>query len=62
MHPASDNNYGLDACSLLCLPVQPPVIVLATATGRIYHCIALETQGEDSESDQLSEDEVIIYK
>ncbi|KXJ05761.1 Nuclear pore complex protein Nup88 [Exaiptasia diaphana] len=57
MHPATENNYGLDACSLLCLPVQPPVVVMATATGRIYHCIALETPGEDSDLEPGSDDE-----
>lgn len=58
MHPATENNYGLDACSLLCLPVQPPVVIMATATGRIYHCIALETPEEDSELEPGSDDEV----
>jgi nuclear pore complex protein Nup88 len=56
MHPATDNNYGLDACSILCLPSQPPVVVIATANGRIYHCIVLESSDE---SDSVQGDEVL---
>lgn len=44
MYPAADDNYGLDACSLLCLHSQPPVIAMATGSGKIYHCIALESE------------------
>jgi len=44
MYPAADDNYGLDACSLLCLHSQPPVIAMATASGKIYHCIVLESE------------------
>ena len=44
MYPAADDNYGLDACSLLCLHSQPPIIVMATGSGKIYHCIVLETE------------------
>ncbi|KAJ7333814.1 Nuclear pore complex protein [Desmophyllum pertusum] len=44
MYPAADDNYGLDACSLLCLHSQPPVIAMATASGKIYHCIVLDSE------------------
>ena len=44
MYPAADDNYGLDACSLLCLQCQPPVVVMATGSGKVYHCIALENE------------------
>lgn len=47
MFPAADDNYGLDACSLLCLQCQPPVIAMATTSGKIYHCIALESEESD---------------
>ncbi|XP_022785775.1 nuclear pore complex protein Nup88-like isoform X2 [Stylophora pistillata] len=53
MFPAADDNYGLDACSLLCLQCQPPVIAMATTSGKIYHCIALESE----ESDDADEEE-----
>nr|XP_058955276.1 nucleoporin 88-like [Pocillopora verrucosa] len=54
MFPAADDNYGQDSCSLLCLQCQPPVIAMATASGKIYHCIALESE----ESDDAEEEEV----
>lgn len=47
MFPAADDNYGQDSCSLLCLQCQPPVIAMATASGKIYHCIALESEESD---------------
>ena len=50
MYPAADDNYGLDACSLLCLHCQPPVLVMAAGSRKIYHCIALENEkSHDSE-------------
>ncbi|XP_031549792.1 nucleoporin 88-like [Actinia tenebrosa] len=71
MHPATDNNYGLDACSIICLQSQPPVVVMATANGRIYHCIVLESndesdsaQGDKNESwsdQQLTVSDLTLY-
>ncbi|XP_029194340.1 nucleoporin 88-like isoform X3 [Acropora millepora] len=55
MYPAADDNYGLDACSLLCLHCQPPVLVMAAGSRKIYHCIALENEkSHDSEQDLCS--------
>lgn len=42
MFPPAEDNYGYDACSLLCLHSTPTTIVIATATGMIYHCLLLE--------------------
>ncbi|XP_055946234.1 nucleoporin 88-like [Argiope bruennichi] len=42
MFPPSDDNYGYDACYILCLHTVPTCLVIATATGVIYHCIVLE--------------------
>ncbi|XP_078598858.1 nucleoporin 88-like [Branchiostoma floridae x Branchiostoma japonicum] len=53
MHPPADDNYGIDACSILCLPCNPPLVVIATTTGRLYHCIVL--QGEEEDDDRRSE-------
>ena len=41
MWPPADDNYGSDACSLLCLPVSPPVLVIAHQNGFIHHAILL---------------------
>lgn len=41
MNPPSDDNYGCDYCSLLCLPTNPVTLVLATQTGTVYHCLVI---------------------
>lgn len=52
MQPAALDNYGGDACSLLCLPVTPPVLVIANRTGNIHHAVLLPHEaGDDSEDD-----------
>ena len=50
MQPAALDNYGSDACSLLCLPVSPPVLVIANRTGNIHHAVLLpRATTEDSD-------------
>ncbi len=47
MLPESPDNYGVDCCSLLCLPPvikgSPPVLVLANSKGILYHCVLLSS-------------------
>lgn len=45
MYPSAEDNYGFDACSLLCLGNSG--LVMATTNGILYHCLLLE-EGEDS--------------
>ena len=47
MNPPSDDNYGCDYCSLLCLPTTPVTIVMATTKGVIYHCLVMVGKNED---------------
>lgn len=47
MHPAAEDNYGYDACAILCLPTVPSILVIATETGTLYHCVVLESEEED---------------
>ncbi|GIY22041.1 nuclear pore complex protein Nup88 [Caerostris extrusa] len=42
MHPPSEDNYGSDACYILCLHTVPTCIVIATSSGIMHHCIVLE--------------------
>lgn len=52
MQPASLDNYGGDACSILCLPVSPPVLVIANSTGNVHHAILLPRGNlDDSDSE-----------
>lgn len=48
MYPSSDDNYGNDACAILCFKTTPPVIAISTCTGTIYHCVLL-TPDDDQE-------------
>ncbi|XP_046877685.1 nucleoporin 88 isoform X1 [Hypomesus transpacificus] len=49
MYPAAEDNYGYDACAVLCLPCVPNILVIATETGTLYHCVVLEAEEEDEE-------------
>ena len=48
MHPPAEDNYGTDACALLCLQTTPPVLVVATPSGKLYHCVVLNKE-EDAQ-------------
>nr|XP_020504858.1 LOW QUALITY PROTEIN: nuclear pore complex protein Nup88 [Labrus bergylta] len=47
MYPAAEDNYGYDACAILCLPCVPSILVIATETGTLYHCVVLESEDEE---------------
>uniref|UniRef100_A0A8B9HJU2 Nucleoporin 88 n=1 Tax=Astyanax mexicanus TaxID=7994 RepID=A0A8B9HJU2_ASTMX len=47
MYPAAEDNYGYDACAVLCLPCVPNILVIATETGMLYHCVVLEAEEEE---------------
>lgn len=56
MYPAAEDNYGTEACSILCLETQPPVLVVATSEGKLHHCLLLNQpvdEDDDGESDSL---------
>lgn len=38
--PQAEDNYGSDACHLIVLDSSPPLLAIATPSGRIYHCFA----------------------
>ncbi|KAJ8044244.1 Nuclear pore complex protein Nup88 [Holothuria leucospilota] len=47
MHPPAEDNYGLDACSILCLHSTPPVLVVATSAGFLHHCVLLNSYEDE---------------
>ncbi|CAL8363614.1 unnamed protein product [Merluccius merluccius] len=51
MYPAAEDNYGYDACAVLCLPCVPNVLVIATETGMLYHCVVLESEEDEEEGE-----------
>ncbi|XP_029784318.1 nuclear pore complex protein Nup88 [Suricata suricatta] len=56
MHPAAEDNYGYDACAVLCLPCVPNVLVIATEAGTLYHCVVLEGEEEEEQASETSWD------
>ncbi|XP_067328148.1 nuclear pore complex protein Nup88 isoform X2 [Anolis sagrei] len=50
MHPAAEDNYGYDACAVLCLPCVPNILVIATESGMLYHCVVLEGDDDDEQA------------
>ncbi|XP_028641794.1 nuclear pore complex protein Nup88 isoform X1 [Grammomys surdaster] len=56
MHPAAEDNYGYDACAILCLPCVPNILVIATESGMLYHCVVLEGEEEDDQTLEKSWD------
>ncbi|KAK7058760.1 hypothetical protein SK128_016253 [Halocaridina rubra] len=50
MTPPSEDNYGVDSCSLLVLQSYPPVLVIATSSGMLHHCIVYDSSNEEDES------------
>ncbi|XP_044739035.1 nuclear pore complex protein Nup88 [Chrysoperla carnea] len=55
MHPAADDNYGVDACAIICLQSNPPILAISTCTGTIYHAVIL-TENDDIVTEWKSEE------
>jgi len=55
MYPAAEDNYGMEACSILCLDTRPQILVVATCEGKLHHCIVLSQppEAEDSPTDTI---------
>ncbi|XP_053130563.1 nuclear pore complex protein Nup88 isoform X2 [Hemicordylus capensis] len=49
MHPTAEDNYGYDACAVLCLPCIPNILVITTGSGVLYHCVVLEGEEDDEQ-------------
>ncbi|KAG8451947.1 hypothetical protein GDO86_003947 [Hymenochirus boettgeri] len=54
MYPAAEDNYGYDACAVLCLPCVPNILVIATQSGLLYHCVVLESEEDDDQTSDKS--------
>ncbi|XP_012253923.2 nuclear pore complex protein Nup88 [Athalia rosae] len=73
MYPRAHDNYGIDSCSIMCLQTTPPLVVIATSNGKVYHSILLREELEDDEKDswtqyrsnislQTPEDALFVYE
>lgn len=50
MIPGKCDNYGLDSCAILALPTTPTTLVIAESTGKLHHCVMLESPADEEES------------
>jgi len=54
MYPPADDNYGVDACSVIVLPSSPPLLVVSTCSGTLYHCLIMDPEERDDSDSKLS--------
>lgn len=52
MIPPQKANYGDDSCSLLVIPMLPPVVVVAENSGLLHHALMIERPCEESSFDE----------
>ena len=53
MLPPAEDNYGTDSCSIHVMKTHPSVVVIATTSGRLHHCLSLWAQGPPEEHEPL---------
>lgn len=58
MYPGTKDNFGLDSCSVLVLPSNPPTVVIAEPSGKLYHAIMLDTA--ESKESSFHDDDVAL--
>lgn len=51
MYPNTKDNYGLDACAILTMPSNPTTVIVAEPSGRLFHMILVEVEGEGDLND-----------
>ena len=62
MRPPAEDNYGVDACSIVCLDCVPPVLVIATSFGVLHHCIALDCEEPNINRSLLPQPTLYVYE
>uniref|UniRef100_A0A914UW92 Nuclear pore complex protein Nup88 n=1 Tax=Plectus sambesii TaxID=2011161 RepID=A0A914UW92_9BILA len=62
MSPPAEDNYGVDACDLLCLAdAAVPLLCVCTTTGLLYHCVIVEAADEELASTANGDYELFVY-
>eukprot|EP00731_Ephydatia_muelleri_P032285 Em0023g792a len=51
MRPPSEDNYSSDPCSILVLPLELCVVVIANGNGMLHHCIFYSSETVDGEEE-----------
>lgn len=50
MYPSTQDNYGVDSCSILVLPTSPPTVIIAEPSGKLFHAILLESEPDEEDT------------
>lgn len=58
IYPPAADNYGVDSCSIMCIPTSPPIVIIATSTGVIYHAILIRDYYHDTEEDDYLHEQI----
>ena len=61
VYPSAENDERTEACGILCLGGEPTVLVLATRSGRIDHCIVLDSDN-NQDHEEVSNDHYTVIK
>ena len=61
MHPPAEDNYGTDACAIMCLKTCPPVLVVATSGGKLYHCVVLDREDIDDAQVHITHTYIFLH-
>ena len=59
MYPPAEDNYGTDACAIMCVPASPALLIIVTLDGRIYHCVVLTS---DNNAADTTEKVLVIHQ
>ena len=51
MYPIDKHNYSDMAQDILVIPSHPPVVVMATESGRLLHCVYMTSEDSDDENE-----------
>lgn len=60
MLPPAEDNYGLDACDIICLNSSPEALVISTVNARLINCLVLERSTDQLDAEDASECDVGI--
>ena len=60
MLPPADDNYGTDSCSIHVMKTHPSVVVIATTSGRIHHCVSLWSRSAFQDQDPLDSEDTQV--
>ncbi|XP_030370114.1 nuclear pore complex protein Nup88 [Scaptodrosophila lebanonensis] len=53
--PQTNDNYGLESCSILVIASLPPTVVIAESNGKLHHALLLEAETKEHSFNEVDE-------